>query len=100
VKQSRSMTCSRAGGGDVLRAKLSRSRVKRSSGIEGEAVEATACSRGKEVEGALRRWRLAPGIGSVEDLKCVSGKNLLSVERATRAHLIFILGARCTTHVH
>jgi hypothetical protein len=86
------MTCSRAGGGDVLWAKLSRSRVKRSTDIEGEAVEATTCSRGKAVEGALRRWRLAPGIGSVEDLKCVSGKNLLSVERAACAPDIYIGG--------
>jgi hypothetical protein len=83
----------------VLRAKLSRSRVKRSTGIEGEAVEATACSRGKAVEGALRRWRLAPGIGSVEDLKCTSGKNLL-MWSGPRAHLIFILGARWAMRVH
>jgi hypothetical protein len=42
AKRSRLMACSGAGGGDVLRAK--RSRVKRSSGVEGEAVEVTACS--------------------------------------------------------
>jgi hypothetical protein len=71
-----------ARGGDVLRAKRSRSRVKRSSGVEG----------------ALRRRRCAPGVGGVEDLKCVSGKNLLSVERAT--HPDIYIGARCTTHVH
>jgi hypothetical protein len=41
----------------VLRAKRSRSRAKRSSGIEGEAVEVTACSEGEAIEGALRRRR-------------------------------------------
>jgi hypothetical protein len=72
----------RAGGGDVLRAKRSRSRVKRSS----------------DVEGALRRRRRALGVGGIEDLKRASGKNLLSVERAT--HPDIYIGARCTTHVH
>jgi hypothetical protein len=47
--------CFRAGGGGVLQAKRSRLRVKRSSGIEGEVVEAMACSGGEAVEGALRR---------------------------------------------
>jgi hypothetical protein len=64
----------------VLRVKRSRLRVKRSSGVEGEVVEATACSGGEAVEGALRRWQRAPGIGGVEDLKRASGENLLSVE--------------------
>jgi hypothetical protein len=82
----------------MLWAKRSRSRMKRSSGIEGEAVEATACSRGEAVEGTLRRQRRAPGIGGIEacsvsgraggggieDLKRVSGENLLSVERVAR----------------
>jgi hypothetical protein len=63
VKWSRSVACSGAGGGDVLRAKRPRSRVKRSS----------------DVEGALHRQRHAPGVGGVEDLKRASGKNLLSV---------------------
>jgi hypothetical protein len=75
--RSRSTACSGARGGDMLRVKRSRSRVKRSSGVEGEL---------------RRRWR-ASGIGSVEDLKHVSGENFL------RAPDIYI-GARCTTHVH
>jgi hypothetical protein len=54
VKRSRLTACFEAGGGGVLRVKWSRSRVKRSSGIEGEAIEAAACSRGEAVEGALR----------------------------------------------
>jgi hypothetical protein len=95
VKRSRSTACSGAGGGGALRAKRLRSRAKRSSGVEGEAVEATTCSGGEAVKGALHRRRHAPGIGgvkacsvsghgSVKDLKCASGKNLLSVERAAR----------------
>jgi hypothetical protein len=75
----------------MLWAKRSRSRAKRSSGIEGEVVEATACSRGEVVEGALRRWRRAPGVGGVKDLKRASD-NLLSVERAARAPDIYIGG--------
>jgi hypothetical protein len=60
--------------------------------VEGEAVELMVCSRGKEVEGALRRrWR-APGVGGVEDLKRVSGENLLSVEWAAHAPDIYIGG--------
>jgi hypothetical protein len=50
VKRSRSMACSEAGGGGVLRVKRSRSRAKRLSGVEGEAVEARACSEGEVVE--------------------------------------------------
>jgi hypothetical protein len=77
--------CSGAGEGNVLRAKQSRLRAKRSSGVEGKAVE-----------GALHRQWHALGIGSVEacsvsdrgwdveDLKRASGKILLSVERAAR----------------
>jgi hypothetical protein len=79
--------------------KQSRSRAKRSSGIEGEAVEATACSGGEVVEGALSRQQRALGVGGVEecsvsgqgggggveDLKRASSKNLLSVEWAARA---------------
>jgi hypothetical protein len=76
AKRSRSTACSRAGGGDVLRA-------KRLSGVEG----------------ALRRRRRAPGVGGIKNLKRAGGKNLLSVERATRAPDIYI-GARCTTRVH
>jgi hypothetical protein len=49
AKRSRSMACSGAGGGGVLWAKRSRSRVKRSSSVEGEAVDVTACSRGEVV---------------------------------------------------
>jgi hypothetical protein len=64
--------------------KRSRSRVKRSSDVEGEAVEATTCSGGEAVEGALRRRRRAPGIGSVKDLKRASGEKLLSVEWVAR----------------
>jgi hypothetical protein len=93
VKRLRSTVCFGARGGDALRAKRSRSRAKRSSGIEGEAVEATMCFGGEAVKGALHRRRHAPGIGgvkacsvsghgSVKDLKCASGENLLSVERA------------------
>jgi hypothetical protein len=73
--------------------------VKRSSGVEGEAVEAMAYSVGEAVEGALRRSRRAPGIGGVEDLKRASGENLLSVEQAARAPNIYI-GARCTMRIH
>jgi hypothetical protein len=77
----------------VLRAKRSRLRVKRSSGVEGEVVK-----------GVLRRRRCALGMGSieacsvsaqggsVEDLKSASDENLLSVERAARAPDIYILG--------
>jgi hypothetical protein len=68
AKRSRLAVCSRVEGGDMLRVKWSRLRVKRSS----------------DVEGALRRRRRAPGIGDVEDLKCMSGENLLSVELAAR----------------
>jgi hypothetical protein len=86
--------------------------VKQLSGVEGEAVEETACSGGEAAEGALRRrWR-APGIGGIEDLKRVSGKNLLSVERAAHTPDIYIGGQmrdtcplrhvthffRCVTH--
>jgi hypothetical protein len=81
-KRSRSMACSGAGGGNVLRAKRLRSRVKRSSGAEG----------------AVRRRRRAPGVGDVKDLKRVSGENLLSVERAARPDIY--IGARCMTRVH
>jgi hypothetical protein len=91
AKRSRSTACSGAGGGNVLwakrsmlRVKRSMSRAKQSSGVEGEAVEATVYSVGEAVEGALRRSRHAPGIGGVEDLKRASGENLLSVEQAAR----------------
>jgi hypothetical protein len=103
AKRSRSTTCSGAGGGGVLRVK--RSRAKQSSGVEGKAVEATACSGGEAIEGVLRRWRCAPSVSGVEDLKCTSGKNLLSVERAAHAPDIYIGGQmrdtrslRCVTH--
>jgi hypothetical protein len=86
--------------------KRSRSRAKRSSGVEGEAVEAMACSGGEVVEGALYRRRCALGVGGVEvcfisgrgsgggveDLKHTSGENLLSVERAAHAPDIYIGG--------
>jgi hypothetical protein len=49
MKRSRSMACSGAGGGGMLWVKWSRSRVKRSSSVEGEAVEVTACSGGEAV---------------------------------------------------
>jgi hypothetical protein len=61
----------------------------------GEAVEAMTCSRGEAVEGTLhRRWR-ALGVGGIEDLKRASDKNLLSVERAVRAPVIYIGGQMC-----
>jgi hypothetical protein len=73
--------------------------------VEGEAVEAIVCAGGGAVKGALRRRRCAPGVdgveacsingrggGSVEDLKCASGENLLSVEWATCAPDIYIGG--------
>jgi hypothetical protein len=82
VKRSRSTACSGAGGGNVLRVKRSRSRAKRSSGVEG----------------ALHRWQRAPCVGGVEDLKRASSKNLLSVERAARPDIY--IGARCMTHIH
>jgi hypothetical protein len=91
VTWSRSMVCSGAGGGDVLWAK--RSRVKQSSGVDGEAVEATACS-----EGALCSRRRALSVGDVEDLKCTSGENLLSVERATRVPDIYVGGQMHDAH--
>jgi hypothetical protein len=94
--------CSEAGGGGVLQAKRPRSRVKRSSGVKGEAVK-----------GVLRSRRRAPGVGGieacsisdrgggggVEDLKRVSGKNLLSAEQAACTPDIYI-GVRYTMHVH
>jgi hypothetical protein len=83
----------------VLRMKQSRSRVKRSSDVEGKAIEVIACSRGEAVEGALRRRWPALGVGGIKDLKYTSGKILLSVERAVRAPDIYI-GARCVTRVH
>jgi hypothetical protein len=55
AKRSRSTACSRAGGGDVLRAKWSRSRMKRSSGVEGEEVEVMACSGHWRCQGVLRK---------------------------------------------
>jgi hypothetical protein len=99
VKRSWLTACSGVGGGGVLWVKRLRSRVKRLSGVEGEVVEVTACFGGEVVEGTLRRRRRAPGVVGVEDLKRASGKNLLSVERAT-CTLIFILGARCATCIH
>jgi hypothetical protein len=78
----------------MLWAKQSRSRVKRSSNVKGKAVEVMTCSRGEAIEGALHKRRRALSIGGIEDLKCASGKNLLSVERAVRTHDIYI-GARC-----
>jgi hypothetical protein len=105
AKRSRSMVCSEARGGGTLRVKRLRSRAKQSSGVEGEAVEATTCSRGEAVEGVLRRWWRAPGVGGVEDLKHVSGKNFLSVERAARTPDIYIgsqmrnaRSLRCVAH--
>jgi hypothetical protein len=78
-----------AGGVSVKRSK---SRAKRSSGVVGEAIEATTRSKGDAVEGTLCRQRRAPGIGGVEYLKHASGKNFLSVERAACATDIFIGG--------
>jgi hypothetical protein len=79
-------------------------RSRSMSGVEGEAVEATACSRGEA--GAFRRGWCAPGVGGVEYLKRVSGENLLSVERAARALDIYIGGQmrdtrslRCVAHL-
>jgi hypothetical protein len=65
--------------------------------VEGEAIEVTACSGGEAVEGALRRrWR-ALGVGGGVLQKRVSGKNLLSVERAARAPDIYNGGEMCDT---
>jgi hypothetical protein len=72
-----------------------------------------ACSEGEAIEGALRRRRHALGVGGVkafsvsgrggdgdvEDLKHVSGKNLLSVERTTRAPDIYIGGQMHDVHL-
>jgi hypothetical protein len=80
----------------VLRAK--RSRVKRSSGVEGEVVEAMACSAGEVVEGTLHRRLRASGISGIEDLKHTSGENLLSVERAACAPDIYIGGQMRDAH--
>jgi hypothetical protein len=105
VKRSRSMVCSGARGGGTLWVKWLRSRAKQSSVVEGEAVEATACSGGEAVEGVLRRRRRAPRVGGVKDLKHVSGKIFLIVERAARAPDIYIGGQmrdarslRCVAH--
>jgi hypothetical protein len=82
------------------------------SGVEGEAIEATTCSRGEAVNGALCRWRHAPDIGGikacsvsgqeggddVEDLKRASGENLLSVERAAHAPDIYMAGQMRDAH--
>jgi hypothetical protein len=77
----------------VLQAKRSRSRAKRSSGVEGEAVEAATCSRVKR-----SRVRSVGGGGGVEDLKRATGENLLSVERAARSPDIYIGGQMRDTH--
>jgi hypothetical protein len=53
------------------------------------------CSRGEAVEGVLRRRRCALGIGGIEDLERVSGKNLLSVAWSARAPNIYIGGQMC-----
>jgi hypothetical protein len=82
----------------VLRAKRLRSKLKRSSDVKGEAIEAMACSGGEAVKGALRRWRRAPFNGGVEDLKCANGENLLSVEQAVRAPDIYIGGQMRNAH--
>jgi hypothetical protein len=66
----------------MLRAKWSRSRAKRSSGVEG----------------AICKRRHAPGVGGVEDQKRASGKNLLSVKWAARPDIY--IGVRCMTHVY
>jgi hypothetical protein len=50
AKRLRLTVCSRAGGGSMLWVK--RSRAKRSSGVEGEAVEAMACSGRWQCRGA------------------------------------------------
>jgi hypothetical protein len=57
------------------------------------------CSGGEAVEGVLHRGRCALGVGGIEDLKRVSGENLLSVEWAVRTPDIYI-GARCVARVH
>jgi hypothetical protein len=93
TKQSRSMACSGAGGDGVLQAKRSRSRAKRSSGVEGEAVEAVTCSGVKR-----SRVRSVGSGGGVEDLKRATGENLLSVERAARSPDIYIGGQMRDTH--
>jgi hypothetical protein len=119
VKRSGALVCFGAGGSDVLRVKRPRLRVKRLSDIEGEAVEAMACSEGEAVKGVLRRQQCAPGVGGIEvcsvsgrgggggikDLKRASGENLLSVEWAAHAPDIFIGGqmrdarsVRCIAH--
>jgi hypothetical protein len=62
-------------------------------------------SGGEAVEGALHRRQRAPSIGGIKDLRRVSGKNLLSVERAACAPDIYIGGQihdahslRCVAH--
>jgi hypothetical protein len=89
----------------MLWVQRSRTRMKRSSSVEGKVIEATACSGGKAVKGVLCRRRRAPAVGSVEDLKHASGKNLLSVERVTCTPDIYIGGQmrdmrslRCVAH--
>jgi hypothetical protein len=53
------VACSVDGGDGVLQVKRSRSRVKRSSGVKGEAVESTTCSEGEAIEDTLRRrWHV------------------------------------------
>jgi hypothetical protein len=64
----------------------------------GEAVEATACSRGEAVEGMLHRRWCALRVGGVEDLKRMSGENLLSVVRAARTPDIYIRGQMRDVH--
>jgi hypothetical protein len=54
--------------------------------------------RSSGVEGTLHRQRRASSVGGVEDLKRVSGKNLLSVERAACPDIY--IGTRCTTRIH
>jgi hypothetical protein len=57
-----------------------------------------ACSRGEVVEGALHRRLCAPGVGGIEDLKRVSGKNLLSVEWAARVSGENLLSVEWAAH--
>jgi hypothetical protein len=82
----------------VLRGQRRRRAPGEAVKVESEAVEATVCSGGEAVEGALRRQWHAPGFDGIEDLKRASGEILLSVEWAGCTPDIYIGGQMRDVH--
>jgi hypothetical protein len=105
AKRSRSTACSGARGGGVLQAEQSRSTACSGAGgggvLQAKRSRSTACSgaKGGDVLRAKRSRSRVKRLSGVEDLKRVSGENLLSVEQAACAPDIYIR-ARCMTHIH